>query len=224
MKKRYLLLDALRGLAVLLMLVFHLAVDLEDFFGFAVGYRHGGWKVLNYIIVLLFLLISGYAAGAGLNRHSLKNGVKLFAAAILVTAATYFFDSASYVRFGILHLLACAMLLTPFFLARSSAFLAFLAVIFLVLGYFATFFSVQTNLLLPFGIMPETFYSIDYYPLLPWLAIFICGILLGRRVELPLLEEGSVIWEGLAFLGRQALFIYLIHQPLFLLFLTLLLG
>jgi uncharacterized membrane protein len=72
MKKRQLSLDALRGLAVILMFVFHLAVDLEDFFGFAIGYRQGLWRALNYLIVFLFLLVAGFAVGSGLNRRSLN--------------------------------------------------------------------------------------------------------------------------------------------------------
>ena len=224
MKKRYILLDALRGLAVMLMFIFHLAVDLQDFYGFNIGYRQGLWYVLNQAIVIIFLLVSGYATGSGLNKNTLRNGLKLLAAACIVSAATYFFDSHSYVRFGILHLLACAMLLAPLFLRLSNILLFVLSLFFVILGSYAKTVIVSTSILLPFGIMPDGFYSIDYYPLLPWLAIFIWGIVLGRKLELPDKDYDNSILQPLAFMGRHALLLYLVHQPLFLLFLHLLIG
>ena len=224
MKEREIGLDALRGLAVFFMLVFHLAVDLEDFFGFRIGYRQGAWQLLRCAIAAAFLLVSGYAAGAGLNRHIVKNGCKLLAAALVVSVSTYFFDEHTYVRFGILHLLACATLLTLFFQRLSSVQLFFLAIIFLVLGNYLENISVTTELLLPLGLTPEKFLTLDYYPLLPWLAVFLGGIILGRNKKLPASEKSCICLRVLAFVGRHALFIYLVHQPLFLLSLTLLLG
>lgn len=224
MNNRYLLLDALRGLAVLLMLVFHLAVDLEDFFGYNIGYRYGFWYLLNQIIVIIFLVVAGYSVGSGINRHLWKNGFKLLVAAFLVSLATYFFDKTTYIRFGILHFLACAMFLSPALGKLNNYLLLGLSLVLIFFGSYLQGISISTSLLLPFGITPNGFQSLDYYPLLPWLSVFIWGLLAGRSLKLPDTDYDSDFARGFAFVGRHALVIYLVHQPLFLLSLTLVIG
>ena len=34
--------------------------------------------------------------------------------------------------------------------------------------------------LLPLGVIPAGFHSLDYYPLLPWASLFLCGAALGK--------------------------------------------
>ncbi len=221
--RRALFLDALRGLAVLMMIVFHLAVDLEDFYDWPIGYRAGAWEVFRILIVTLFLGVSGWAAGAGLAKRHTRSGLKLLAAAILVSAATYVFDRESYVRFGILHFIAVATLLLPFFDRLPDGLLVVLAAGAVAAGRYFSALSVDTPWLLPLGIVPRGFSSMDYYPLLPWLALFIAGILAGRRLGVPDMRKGRLT-EGLACVGRYSLFIYLVHQPLLLLSLQWLAG
>ena len=64
------------------------------------------------------------------------------------------------------------------------------------------------------------FYSVDYFPLLPWFGVILIGVALGdlfyrgyrRRVPLPDLTGSSVV-RGFELLGRNSLAIYLAHQP-----------
>ncbi len=224
MKERSLNIDAARGLAVILMFVFHLAVDLEDFYGYQIGYGYGLWLVLNVFIAVLFIGISGWTVGAGLNKKPVKQGMIVLAAAALVSVATYFFNEINYVRFGILHLLGCALLLSPVFLRLNNV-LLFLAVCLVLVGSVVfTGLSVTSSRLLPFGVMPEGFVSIDYYPLLPWLAIFILGLLGGRCLGVGNNPEPGRLVKGVGFFGRYALFLYLLHQPVFLLVLYVIVG
>ncbi|MDR2006284.1 MAG: DUF1624 domain-containing protein [Acidaminococcales bacterium] len=218
-------LDAARGLAVFLMLIFHLAVDLEDFFGCPTGYRHGWWQALRYFTVMLFIGVSGWTAGANTNGRARRGAFRALAGALLVSAATYSFLGESYVRFGILHFLSCALFLAPL-LRGQSDFSLFLAAAFSVAaGWLAPGINTGAAYLLPFGVTPQGFHSVDYYPLFPWLAAFIAGLAAGRR-RAPLKARpcGNPAVRAAAFLGKRSLFIYLAHQPLFLLFLYAMMG
>ena len=125
-----------------------------------------------------------------------------------------------YIRFGILHFLGVAMILSPLLLTLPSWTLWGLAGSSAVLGFWFKEQVLTTSLLLPFGLMYNGFSSIDYYPLFPYLAVTFLGILAYRyfyaqRTE-PLfsfqLNSKLIKW-----LSRNSLGIYLIHQPLILL-------
>ena len=210
-KKRIDLLDAWRGTAVVVMIAWHLAWDLgaaevfpqERMFGPAA-------TAVRYFIVGSFLLLSGISAR--LSRSNLRRGLKTLGCALAVTAVTVLAKDP--VLFGILHLLGCCMLIWAAvgkWLARVKAPLA--AGICLAL-FFLTFkvpdLRVQTPWTWMFGFRTESFYSSDYYPLLPWSFLFFFGAALGGRAgELP--EARCPAW--LCWIGRHALAIYLVHQP-----------
>lgn len=69
--------------------------------------------------------------------------------------------------------------------------------------------------LFPLGLHPLIFASADYYPLLPWIFLFLAGYWLGvaflqrRAPEFCYREHLS----ALGWIGRHALIIYLVHQP-----------
>ena len=60
------------------------------------------------------------------------------------------------------------------------------------------------------------FYSTDYFSLLPWSFLYLCGYELHMILksvgflDAPFMRKGP---EPLAFLGRHSLLIYLLHQP-----------
>ncbi|MDR3349517.1 MAG: DUF1624 domain-containing protein [Acidaminococcales bacterium] len=218
-------LDAARGLAVFLMLIFHLAVDLEDFFGLATGYGYGWWQALRYFTAMLFISVSGWTAGAGAKGRARRGAFRTLAGALLVSAATYIFLGESYVRFGILHFLSCALFLVPLLRGQSDFSLFLLAAFSAAAGWLLPGINTDAAFLLPLGAMPRGFYSVDYYPLFPWLAVFIAGLSAGRR-HAPLKARpcGNFAVKAAAFLGKRSLFIYLAHQPLFLLCLYALMG
>ena len=71
---------------------------------------------------------------------------------------------------------------------------------------------VETEWLWWLGLRTREFYSADYYPLLPWGLLFFAGAFAGRR-----LCEHLPRWtlpRPLTWMGRHALGIYLVHQPL----------
>jgi uncharacterized membrane protein len=72
-----------------------------------------------------------------------------------------------------------------------------------------------TALLLPLGIRYRGFVTLDFYPLCPYLAVFILGILayknfyFARQSIFPFGIENKFIF----FLSKNSLLIYLLHQP-----------
>ena len=84
--------------------------------------------------------------------------------------------------------------------------------------------------LLPIGIHPAAFWSVDYTPVFPWLGVVLIGMALGdvlypngvRSFTLPRLPEN--VLAPLVFMGRHSLLIYLVHQPLILAVLYLITG
>jgi uncharacterized membrane protein len=109
---RLALLDLLRGFAILAMIVYHFFFDLE-FFGLAdIGlFQHWGWTAFVRTIPATFLTIAGIsltiAHGNGIRLPAFwsRFGI-LVAAAMLVTAVSYFTDPEAMIWFGILHCIA----------------------------------------------------------------------------------------------------------------------
>ena len=59
------------------------------------------------------------------------------------------------------------------------------------------------------------FHSSDYFPLIPWMFLYLCGYFLWRAVghRRRVMEKLKPGFAPLAFLGRHSLLIYLLHQP-----------
>ncbi|MDF2500430.1 MAG: hypothetical protein K0Q77_1144 [Anaerosporomusa subterranea] len=224
MKQRIWEIDYFRGIAIILMVIFHLIVDMRDFHSYSFEYQSGFWYYEGKLSAILFIYIAGISST--LNRRSTRHGIKLLAAAMLVSGATYLFSPATYVRFGILHLLSLSILMSPILMRLPSAILGALAAALLLLPRLLEQLTNDSGLLLPLGVTPAAFVSMDYYPLIPWLAVFVLGLLTGRHVYrdqqsiLPAMAGANTLSK----LGRHSLFIYLIHQPLMLALLALVLG
>lgn len=216
--------DLGRGIAIILMAVFHLVVDLKDFFRLDIDYLSGFWYYIGKLSASLFIFLAGVSCT--LNKRSVRHALKVLAGALLVTIVTLFVDVAAYVRFGILHLLGVSILGYRFFSRIPSAGLLLIALVAVLLGPAVAGLAVKTSLLLPFGMMPAGFHSMDYYPLFPWLGVFLGGVA-GGRVLYPSRKSlfRPIAGTGwLCGLGRHSLLFYLAHQPVMLGILWLVLG
>ncbi len=220
-KKRIWELDALRGVCILGMLVFHLLYDITEL------YNLTAWRLPFWLTAVadmgggVFLLLSGLCVTLG--SRPVKRGAVVFASGMVCTLATYLTNSLT-IRFGILHCLGLCMLLWPLFRKLPVWMLSAIAAVILALGWYIHSFNVHTQLrwLYPLGLTYPGFSSGDYFPLIPCFGWFLLGAVLGRTLYRQKISLISGHAPFLEWCGRHSLIIYLMHQPLFIGLLTLL--
>lgn len=217
--------DFLRGVAIILVVGYHLLFDLGEFvgarrfLGFSTDLSSVAWTIAQHFFAGLFVLLSG--TSSTLTRSNVRRGLRLLAISFAVTVVTYVFESTSAIYFGILQCLAVSMLLYGAAFEKAGA-VACAVWGTLVLGLTAVLPilkrmpALRTDWLLPLGLTSPSFSSFDYFPLIPWLGIFLIGASLGKslyaskRSLLPWrLPRTFVNWAG-----RHSLIIYIAHQPI----------
>ncbi len=236
--ERYPEVDAARGVAIGMMILFHLLFDLT-FLGVILIYVYAGfWHYFGIATASLFLLIVGVsltisrarAASKMDNRQLvlkyLKRGCFIFACGILVTLATWLYLGEGYVVFGILQLIGVSVALAPL-LFRTGRY-AIPSGLALIIGGIAVAGLEGPLWLLWAGVHPATFASVDYTPLLPWLGVVLVGIGIGNWLypggvrSFPFTGSERHIARALRTAGRHSLLIYLVHQPILVGLITLL--
>lgn len=220
-QQRYGEIDTLRAAAIVLMVIFHLVYDLREFAGMEINCQAPLWSGIGKASALLFIFVSGISSG--FSRSPVKRGLRVLFWGMVVTAVTYLMLRQEYVRFGILHFLGVAMILAPIFFPMPKRILGGLAVFSVGLGFWFKGQAVQTALLLPLGLMYEGYETIDYYPLFPYLAATMVGIITYKLFYAQDLKKpfSSRFKFGsrsnlIQWLSRRSLGIYLIHQPIIL--------
>ena len=233
---RYPEVDMVRGIAILMMIFFHTVFDLSFFGISAIEVSSGFWKYFAYATASLFLLIVGVSltisharAATSLSGHRLAlkfvyRGAGIFLLGLLVTVVTFLYLHEGYIVFGILHLIGVSVMISPLFF-RFKKYNLVWGLLFIITGYFLTMIY-GPAWLLPVGIHPATFWSVDYEPVFPWTGIVLIGMGIGeylypggvRKYAIPSIPSFFV--QPLAFLGKHSLMIYLIHQPLIILLLA----
>ena len=180
--------------------------------------QSGVMELARYMIAGSFIAISGVCAR--LSKHPLRRGLIVLAAALLVSAVTYLIGAPVY--WGILHLLGVCMLLYAAARKRWEALPGIYACGAALLIFALTFMlpirvRVGVPFLFPFGLRTAAFASADYYPLLPWGALFFAAAAAGERLgDMPPEKKYASAPRALAWLSRRSLLIYLVHQPVLL--------
>lgn len=233
LKNRFWEVDLLRGSAVVLMVLFHLAFDINYFGVASLDVHSGFWFLLGRLAAFLFVLLVGVSlvlsfwraelqgTASGFPRRLLKRSLWLLTLAMGITLATYLFIKEGFIVFGVLHLISISIFLAYPLLRLSSINVAVLGLLFIFIGWYFSNVSFGSPWLIWVGLAPAAFYTLDYFPLFPWFGVVLLGAALGncfyrgyrRRMELPDLSCSPLV-RPFAFLGRNSLLIYLLHQPL----------
>jgi len=236
--------DVVRGIAILMMIVFHTVFDLSFFTIVPVDVASGFWRYFAYATATLFLLIVGISlvvshdraaaklSGLSLVKKFFLRGAGIFALGLLVTVATWLYLPQGYILFGILHLIGVSVMLSPLFF-RFRAWNIPAGILCILIGWFVVSrISLPSPplFLLPLGIHGPSFWSVDYTPLFPWLGVVLIGMGVGALLyaggtrHYALKPMPDLFVRPLSFLGRHSLVIYLVHQPVIILLLALATG
>lgn len=226
-KERIFALDWIRGIALLGMILHHSLFAVEQvsyLFGVPIEFaflRGWGFWILQELFVAVFLMISGICTA--FSRNVLRRGLIVCAAATAITLATGVLLPAIGVTgleiwFGILHMFGISMVLYALFthpkkgVAAATAAVLFIAYLMAVAFRGSDYANwIRTIVGFPF----EGFYSADYYPLFPYILLFLVGTVLGPAVRDHRLPQKfyALRCKPLEWIGRHSLWIYLLHQP-----------
>jgi uncharacterized membrane protein len=228
-RPRLALVDALRGVAILAMMVYHFAWDLSYYRLITTDVTiDPAWVLLQRSILSSFLALVGISLVLG---H--RNGVRwprfwrrlavIAAAALAVTLGTWWMFPQYFVFFGILHAIALFSVLALPFLRAPLWLVLLAAAVFLMPPLLLSAPVMSTRPLAWIGFwttLPET---TDIVPIFPWFAVVLLGIALARMALASPLARRLAAWEirgpisrGLVLCGRWSLLIYLLHQPILL--------
>ncbi|WP_377369258.1 heparan-alpha-glucosaminide N-acetyltransferase [Rhodanobacter aciditrophus] len=213
--KRSSLLDAYRGLAVLLMMVFHFCWDLKTFGYMSYSLQDPFWVAFRYVILTLFLSAVGWSSyvavqGSQAPHKFLLNLSKIGLSAIAISIGSYLALPNQWIFFGILHFIfLAAILVRPF--AVHPIIGCTLGVGIVVATYATPEFD-PSIIRSWFTEQGAPRYTLDYISPLPWTGVVLIGLILGYyKVEhLALPKWLELKW--ICYLGRHALVVYLTHQ------------
>lgn len=230
--KRYHFIDEVRGFLVILMIFFHLFYDMGDLFSIGIGTTlFNFFAPAEPFFASLFIFICGMSCKLSSNNY--KRGVQLLFVAMAFSIVSTIIMPDFAIYFGILHLLAFSILIFAlcepiidkihWLIGMILTFVLFISTYNLPNGYigFASFsielpgWLYSSINLLPFGLIPSNVATADYFPLIPYIFIFLCGGFYGvtvKRGNVPNFYRNMHI-RPLAFVGRHALIVYILHQP-----------
>lgn len=226
------ILDLLRGLAIIYVMLYHLLYDLVYMANIAVPFFHStAFEAAHHVFLVILFFVSGVCAG--FSQNVLKRGATLFLMGECLTLATAAFAPRYLIVFGVLSCFGAAMLIYGIIapalkiLPQQAVFAVFalLAVMFysfpstesLLFGSIQLDIPDNLNYLYPIGITSADFYSMDYFPLVPYGFILLSGTALSEYTQggrLPKICYKAKL-PVINFCGRHSLWIYIIHQPVF---------
>lgn len=231
--KRYVLLDSLRGLMILLMIGYHALWDIVYIFNVNLSWFKAEIGFLWQQGCWIFFLLSGFCWSLG--HRQLKRGLQLILAEIIISVITLIFMPENIILFGVLSALGTSMLVM---IPLDKLFRKVNPYIGLIVcfGLFVITRNVNAGTLgfgdwnileLPkswyanlftayLGFPADNFSSSDYFSVFPWLFLYQAGYFMygifQRRDWMEYLTHPRI--KPLEWIGRNSLIIYMLHQPI----------
>jgi uncharacterized membrane protein len=224
-KKRIELIDALRGFAVTLMVIHHALYNMAAFLDAPWWlYRNPFFNFLQYIFVGVFIAVSGVSSR--FSRGNVERGSIIIVIAVIITYITVRIEMPIY--FGILHLLGLLMIFYGLSrklfdnIPRKVAPYLYITLVVITALMRSNLSPSSENpvirdLLSVLGWRQPDFISYDYQSVLPWIFVFLFGTWAGEYIR----EGRFPTWfyemkvPFFPLIGRNALLIYVTHQPIF---------
>jgi uncharacterized membrane protein len=222
--------DALRGVAIVWMTLFHFCFDLNHFGLIRQDFRQDiFWTGQRTVIVTLFLFCAGLGQAVAY-QHGLswprfwRRWWQVAVCAVGVSAGSYLMFPKSWIYFGVLHGIA-AMLIVARLTAGWGLWLWPLGALAIAMKYIAASAYTAGGMPLFFnepgwnalGLIANKPRTEDYVPVLPWLGVMLWGMAAGQWLQThqPAWVQAAIpaAANPLAWLGRHSLAWYMLHQP-----------
>jgi uncharacterized membrane protein len=219
-KQRLHYLDTTRGIAIILMVIYHFCFDLDNFHIIQIDMDTNPlWRGFRFFIISLFLSTMGISLALthakGICWYCLKKRtVLLGGAAILVSIASYVQFPQTWIYFGILHFILFASWFGLYFVGKPL--LSLITAIIILMG--SAFGWLHTDALFslvqqPLHLPPR--YTEDLVTIFPWFAVVLIGIfIVAKDWHLIPQFKANFTTNKVGVLGRHSLLIYMIHQPI----------
>lgn len=233
-RKRVMMLDLLRGGAMILVVAYHLLYDLV----YIAQVNLPQWLTPGNAIVegvhtgFLWVLFAVSGVCSGYSRNLLRRGVWLYLAGFAVTLVTTLWIPDFTIVFGVLSCFGACMVITALcdkVLDRIPwpVLTALGVILWMVFADFSDgmlHFGIKdvalslpnVGYLYPLGIKHSSFSSADYFPVIPFFFMFLAG----RGLYRPIAKGSFPRWfyashsRPLEWIGRHSLIIYAVHQPI----------
>ena len=157
--------DAARGVAIIMMIVYHSTYDLDTLGGYDIQSTSGNWALFADVTAGLFLFLVGVSLAISRSRSGLTGwrlfgkylarGLRILAYGMVLTVV-FLALGMGVVAFGILHLIGVSIILAyPFLRLRFTNLV--LGILIFAAGQYvlAQDLYSQSYWLLPFGVVPE---------------------------------------------------------------------
>jgi len=231
--KRYDEIDMLKGIAVILMVIFHIFYFPNQYGFREIEYDTIPLKITARVAQIIFItcvginLVFSYKSSEEkkedtyeYTKKSIYRVLKLSFFALFMTLFTYFVFGEKYVKFGILHFIAFSSLVLFPFVNNMKVIYGILSVLILIYSLLKynpqLFSSVPPNLAFISGFY-FVYPAVDHFPLLPWMILICIGIIIGQYIvkNNPQLlsdkSKGNKILDFLRITGKKSLEVYVIH-------------
>jgi uncharacterized membrane protein len=224
--------DVLRGVAIVMMVLYHFMYDLYFFQVTNTIFTNRLWFYFQRTTATTFILLVGVSLAISRTRASTRRerlpysrlagrSLRIFGWGMVISLITFFILGPElYIRFGVLHFIAMSIALAYPFLGYRWANLL-LGTVLVGTGKVLQQFTFQWPWLVWLGFEPADHVYVDYFPLIPWFGVLLVGIFLGnslyrgdRRTFILPDWSSFLLVRFLQRLGQHSLAAYLLHQPL----------
>lgn len=215
---RIIILDNLRGIAFILMFIFHVFYFYDVSNNFKTFYSNNLFlDKIGTIARVMFIFIAGLGLSFITKKYNkikrLKRSLEIAVHALIITLITFILYPNIFVRFGILHFLA----LTTFILSFIAPYPLLTIIIFILsliikIPKINLFIDTITGASIKWSMM-------DHFPLNNWLPLILAGLMIGQHYDLSKLKFNNFLSNNniLTKIGQNSLQLYTSHVVILLL-------
>ena len=223
--------DFLKGIAVILMNIFHFLYFGEHMKKININTSSGIFKYMAKIIQFIFITCMGINYHYSLKKNNnfsncIKRFLRLISVASFISMFTYLtFGYNLFIKFGIFHFMSVCSLILYFF-ANKPKLISIIIPILIIFNLNLHNFNFNFNKYIEFILGLSTkFSSLDHFPILKWIPLALVGLLIGYHLDnnnvKSKLKKDNFFIKNICYLGTKSMEIYIIHIVLIYYFLKL---